>query len=278
MKKYIVLSVNNNPDYSWYTPITAWTWKQFGWTPLIIFHNDDVPCDWKGIGKLQGQYMCDPDYKYLHVGKIPEFRGDTITQVSRLYAAGAKFIKPDDYLMLGDCDMFALSDAWKFNPDEITIWNWDLTDFTQIPMCFVGMTKSNWIQVMGITGNIDKMIERDLSDIPHAKKEAPWEKRWGVDQEILTERLKAVQFRKTWIHRGKLANGYARGRVDRGAWNLDHDEFIDCHALRDCYKLSDTGVGNLARTMRLLFKIWPNENFDWVRDYTIEFQKLANNG
>ena len=35
---------------------------------------------------------------------------------------------------------------------------------------------------------------------------------------------------------------------------------------------------NISRTMRLLDRIWPEEPFQWLIDYTREYQKLANNG
>ena len=32
----IILSTNNNPDYSFYLPITCFVWEKFGFTPLSI--------------------------------------------------------------------------------------------------------------------------------------------------------------------------------------------------------------------------------------------------
>lgn len=275
MKKYIVLSVNWNPDYLYYLPLCVWAWRKFGWEPIVFYHP-------KGTGHdpllSKATIGSEPIRKYLHdKGSVnfDGYRSDTITQVSRLYGACA--VDGENYLMTGDIDMIPLSDYWKPDENEITIYGHDLTGYGNYPICYIGMKSSRWIEVMGLGTDYNELIKRDLSGIPKASS-GRWEDYWETDQDLITKRLNDTQFKKTFITRGQLPNGYARGRVDRGAWSLDHEEFIDAHLLRDCYKLSDTGAGNLAKTMRLLEKIWPNEDFTWFREYTKEFQKLANNG
>lgn len=268
LKKYIVLSVNWNPDYLFYTPLCCWAWKKFGWFPVVFYQGETTPATLLALDK-------STPFLYEEAKDIDGYRSDTITQTSRLYGACVA----DGYLMTGDIDMIPLSDFWKPNEDEITVYGYDLTDFTQVPICYVGMTSQRWIEIMGITSkDYNALIKRDLSSMPEAHESQPWEKRWGVDQQLLTKRIMETQFKKTFINRGKLPNGYARGRVDRGAWSLDHPEFIDAHLLRDMYKKSDTGAMNFAKTMRLLERIWPEEDFTWFREYTTQFQILANNG
>ena len=269
MKKYIVLSTNRNPDYLYYTPIVCWAWECFGWTPIVMLNglNDQPP-----IFDLVARH-CDCIFQNWHkVFSIDGYRSDTITQISRLYGACVA----DGYLMTGDIDMLPLSDYWKFDENEITVWGHDLTGYGHYPICYIGMPSDKWVEVMNLnTTDYNSLIKRDLDSLPQAK-DPDFYKYWFSDQDLITQRLKP--FKKTLINRGQLPNGFARGRVDRGNWSLEHEEFIDCHMLRDMYKLSDTGRGNFAKTMRLLERVWPNENFGWFKEYTTEFQKLANNG
>src|SRR5690606_39919737 len=55
------------------------------------------------------------------------------------------------------------------------------------------------------------LIKRDLDSMPEAKSE-DFEKRWYVDQDLITRRLKP--FHPTIINRGRYPNGLARGRVE----------------------------------------------------------------
>lgn len=269
MKKYIILSVNYNCDYLFYLPLCVWAWKKFGWQPLVFVEGvAKIPDLWRFVGNQ----IAIEDRIILN--QIPPYRSDTITQTSRLYGACVA----DGYLMTGDIDMIPLSDYWHPNEEEITIYGHDLTGYGNYPICYIGMKSSRWIEVMGLTSkDYNAMIKRDLSGIPKASSEK-WEDYWETDQDLITKRLNAVNWLKTKISRGQYSNGYAAYRVDRGDWRLDHEKFIDCHLLRDCYKKSDQGFANFAKVMTLLDKIWPEEDFQWLRDYTQEFQRLADNG
>lgn len=267
MKKYVILSVNANPDYLFYTPLVVWAWRKFGWTPVVFF---------------EGEMTEAAKFAFQIAGITPillkpqdGYRSDTITQVSRLYGA---CVVESGYLMTSDIDMIPLSDYWKFDPAEITVWGHDLTGFTHYPICYIGMMAERWREVMGLTSSdYDALILRDLDTLPQAK-DPDFYKYWFSDQDLITRRIDQTKFPVKHNHRGQYPNGFAKGRVDRGDWNLQHNPFIDCHALRDIYKHSDTGVMNVSRTMRLLDRIWPDEPFQWFIDYTRQFQKLAKNG
>jgi hypothetical protein len=271
MKKYIVLSTNWNPDYLYYLPLTVWAWRKFGWDPIVFIEGISNGANSELINRTIDRAILYPEF-YGGLKPHNEYRSDTITQISRLYGACVT----DGYLMTGDIDMLPLSDYWKFDENEITVWGHDLTGYGHYPICYIGMPSDKWVEVMNLnTTDYNSLIKRDLDSLPQAK-DPDFYKYWFSDQDLITQRLKP--FKKTLINRGQLPNGFARGRVDRGSWSLEHEEFIDCHMLRDMYKLSDTGRGNLAKTMQLLERVWPNENFDWFKEYTTEFQKLANNG
>lgn len=267
MKKYIVLSVNDNPDYLYFTPLVCWAWEKLGWWPIVFFH-----------GKKDGPIV-DYTFRFTFeewdgsfvstVNAIDGYRSDTITQVSRLYAACVQ----DGYLMTGDIDMIPLSDYWNPKENEITVYGHDLTGYGHYPICYIGMDSKKWVEVMGLSSpDYNKLIKRDLDTLPQAK-DPDFYKYWFSDQDLITKRLKETQFPVTTINRGQYPNGYAKGRVDRGAWTLDHKEFIDAHLFHQMYHKGRED--KFEKTMDLLEKIWPEENFDWFVLYTEEFRKLT---
>lgn len=267
MKKYIVLSVNSNPDYLYFTPLTVWAWKKFGWKPVVLWQTSPNT----RLTEIQNlvfpvNILCD----VFVVDNIEGYRSDTITQISRLYAACEI---DDGYLMTGDIDMIPLSDYWKPKEDEITIYGHDLTGYGHYPICYIGMDSKRWVEVMGLSSpDYNALIKRDLDTLPQAK-DPDFYKYWFCDQDLITKRLKETQFPKTIINRGQYKNGYAVGRVDRGAWTLDHKQFIDAHLFQQMYHKGREQY--FEKTLDLLEKIWPEENFDWFIIYTEKFRKLT---
>jgi len=285
MKKYIVFGVNSNIDYLYYLPIALWSWKRIGWEPIVIFdqYRGDalstlVSNTVESIGIKANAAFISDDFK------LSPYRSDTLSQVSRLYASALPGFAIEDMLMLGDVDLIALSDAWHPEEKDISIYNHDLTDFTEYPMCYVSMTIGKWRTVMNIEeGDFNMFIKRDLDNCPNAQS-LDFYKRWGVDQQILTDRVsKENRFEKRFYYNGKRPNGYAMGRIDRGSWNIDVDNPKDCHMHRDIFKAFqnpnhesyDTFSKKWSDTMRMLEKCFPGENFDWFLLYTKEYAKLA---
>jgi hypothetical protein len=282
MKKYIVLSVNDNCDYLYFTPLTCWAWRKFGWEPIVMYHGKlkalaDV---WfaTGIG-------ISPPYEVFTVPTIDGYRGDTITQISRLYASMAA--PPyHSYLMTGDIDMIPLSDYWQPDTSKITVWGHDLTGFGHYPICYIGMNINDWNKVMQLNnfdsvkgtweisnGDYSAAIKRDLDTLPQAK-DPDFYKYWFSDQDLITARLNEYGKEKiTFINRGQGSHGYARGRVDRGSggWVLDQPELIDAHLMQQTHHSQD----KIDKLMQLLRHVWPNEDFTWFEKYTAEFKKMA---
>lgn len=270
MKKYIVLSVNDNPDYLYFTPLTCWAWRKFGWEPILMYHGKENN---SGNELLDWWWNCEVNLEnpifYWNTIDVTGYRADTITQVSRLYAA----CKEDGYLMTGDIDMIPLSDYWQPKEDEITIYGHDLTGYTHYPICYIGMDSKKWVEVMGLTSDdYNALIKRDLDTLPQAKDE-DFYKYWFSDQDLITQRLKATQFPLTVINRGQYSNGYAVGRVDRGAWTLDHKQFIDAHLFHQLYHKGNED--KFDKIIDLLEKIWPEEDWGWFIIYSEKFRKLT---
>lgn len=274
MKRYIILSVNDNPEYLQYIPLTCWSWKQIGWEPIVFYLGDHQTELFKLVSRNS------PLISFWWLKGIEGYRDDTVTQVSRLYGASLPFQKQEnDIIMLGDADMLACSDYWNPDPTRINIYGHDLTNYQDIPICYIAMTREKWVEVMGLTsGDYNALIKRDLDTLPQAKS-TDFYKYWGSDQNLITQRINAVNFDKVFISRGRYPNGYAIGRIDRGIWSVVHERFIDCHQHRDLYKNfkenNPLWVKKWTEHLTMLSTVWPKENFDWYFDFIQKFASMV---
>lgn len=270
MKKYIILSVNDNTDYLFYTPLTVWAWRFFGWEP-ILFYRGDVKAE---LFKMVWD-QC-PDLLVYRVDSIDGYRDDTITQISRLYS-GDQIIE-QSFVMTGDIDLIPLSDYWHPNENGITVYGHDLTGFGHYPICFIAMDNYKWSEVMKLVYDVEvdtlnANIKRDLDTLPQAK-DPDFYKYWFSDQDLITQRLNEYGHDKiTFINRGQGSHGYARGRVDRGGggWVLNQPELIDAHLEQQTHHKKE----KIERLYELLAHVWPDQNFDWFRTYTEKFRELT---
>jgi hypothetical protein len=271
MKKYIILSVNDNPDYLYYTPLTCWAWRKFGWEPIVFNSLDQLR---NGIFPLVANNSKGAHFAPFE-NRLEGYRSDTITQISRLYGACVAD-EPDAMLMTGDIDMIPLSDYWKPEFDKITVYGSDLTGHKQYPICYIAMNSAKWVEVMKLTNfDYDAHIKRDLDSLPQAK-DPDFYKYWFSDQDLITTRLNEYGKDKlTFIDRGQGSHGFARGRVDRGnggaGWVLNQPELIDAHMLIQTHHSEE----KIRKLMDLLHHVWPKENWLWFLEYTKEFKKLA---
>jgi hypothetical protein len=284
--KYIILSVNENVDYFAYVPLTCWAWRRIGWEPILFYHRENESDSLTLVEELVAKYSSVETH---FLKSIPGYRSDTITQVSRLYGQclnGNKQYRADDYIMLGDIDLIPLSDYWHPDNNRIIVYGHDLTNYTHYPMCYIGMNREKWNDVMGTTwpGDYNAFIQRDLDKIPNAK-EQDFYKRWFVDQDLITERLLPYKDKITFVDRGKYANGYAFGRVDRGEWNVNQHNWIDSHLHRDLFKhfytkelpqdQRDLYAKKWQDHMDLLNKVWPEDELNWFVEFTMQYAKLV---
>lgn len=280
MKKYIILSVNENQDYQYFMPLTCAVWQKYGWTPVVMYHGQvtfpQVDEEARPPKHKLFNLIIDQPFNAITVGVSPisGYRSDTITQVSRLYAGCLHFIADDDYIMTGDIDMLALSDYWKPDLLKFTVYGHDLTGFTHFPICYIGAPAGLWREVMKIDGtDYQYHIQKDLMELPQAK-DPDFYKYWFTDQDLITGRLKAYGTEKIdFINRGPGKHGYARGRVDRGngGWVLDQPELIDAHLMQQTHHKEE----KIQKLMELLHHVWPEEDWLWFLEYTKEFKKLA---
>jgi hypothetical protein len=263
MKKYIVLSVNDNPDYLFHVPLVCWAWRKFGWEP-IVFYTGDGPTS----NGYQSDLVFNDLWENVYVIKVPDgYSSSTIAQVSRLYAAHLAFKGEIDgaksFLMTSDIDMLPLSDYWKPDYDKLTVYGRDLTDY-HYPICYIAANNHKWDEIMDFDGSesIDHFIARDLRKQKNI---------WTLDQDIITERINDSRYVPLRIDRGTdKRTGYPIGRIDRSNWTLDHKQYIDCHMFH--------GIQNddakFKKTLEMLHTVWPKEDWKWWINYVKEFKKL----
>ncbi len=278
MKKYVVLSVNENPKYLYYLPFVRWAWNQFG-CDSIVFTTQ----------KVNVEILKPPQcVSFTKLQEINGYKSETIAQVSRLYAT-CIVDNGSDYLMTSDVDMLPLSnyhfeilnapkkdyikdgsgryDMKQFVSTKPTSFGRDLTDY-HYPICYIGMSAANWYGVMDLCNmDYNNMIKRDLVRVyPKSKN------KWCVDQDLITENL--LEYGKdkiTHIDRGTdKRTGYPIGRVDRSNWHLNHSQLIDAHLPHDIL----SNDASYKKVCDLLKHVWPSEDFTWYHNYHNEFKKL----
>jgi len=194
MKKTVILSTNNNPDYLKYIPYVQQAWNKLGWNTLTFYRG-------KGVmdSNEQNQVLNVPDYSNT------VYKEATIVQVIRLFAH--QYV--DGMIMTGDADMIPMCNYWRPIRDKITVYGIDLTGDEQIPMCYVAMDAKRWAEIIPEYSLLDL-----LEKYPQAKSD-DFQKYWFTDQDILTDRIMPLDFVR--VDRGIRGN-LATGRIDRANW------------------------------------------------------------
>lgn len=220
IKKYVVVSTNNNPDYYVYAKYIEKAWNNLGWMLCVMITNDT------------DAYEIDLVNPSTIVVRLPEIKGlrdATIAQAGRLYAAN--YLPLDAIIMTSDMDLLPLQNYWKPEAHNITVYGHDLTDFSYYPMGYVAMTGLKWKEKMRLTYNTSEDLLRDAQETQIAFSEE-WEKWWNFDWDLLTKRLKPFQNELTFVNRGRRLTGtFAYGRIDRGdsMQSVPNETMIDAH-------------------------------------------------
>lgn len=226
MRKIVVVSTNNNPDYMFYAKYAEHAWNKLGWT-LAICISDDVVSREINTTSDTTMFLRLPE-----THKLPGIRTATIAQAGRLYAAN--YLAPEDLIMTCDMDLIPLSDYWKPNPEQVTIYGHDLTWYSYFPMGYIAMTGANWIKYLELSGNTERdfLRDADLTKLPYAED---WEQWWNHDWQLVTQRLMPHKKDLTLIDRGQIniaGATLAKGRIDRYNWEETQKQpepFIDMH-------------------------------------------------
>lgn len=228
MNRYVVISTNNNKDYFEYIPYQEKAWAKFGWGLIIMVTPDFNPNGFETM--LDTTIVC-------RLPNVTEIRTQTLAQMGRLYAA--HYVGGNPLLMTCDMDLIPLADYWNPDPNKITVYGHDLTDYSYYPMGYVAMNAENWKRTMQITSDTRTDILRDCGRTyvkdQLAAYSDDWESWWNVDWRLLTDRLSPFKDDITFVTRGRRTvqphkGVFAFGRVDRGdSMQVPAENLVDMH-------------------------------------------------
>lgn len=213
MNRTVILSTNDDPNYFPYLEYVQKAWNILGWNTLTFY--------------LGNKTLVSTDINQIvYISSIPAYKDCTVVQIYRLF--GYKYIS-DGIIMTSDIDMMPLNNYWQPKYEDITCYGYDLTNYTQFPMCYIAANAENWAKLID-----SDSITTLLSQYPYAQSQHfnDW---WFADQLIITHKIQNYTLQPTIINRGLLTNGLAVGRVDRTAWaSTRHNDSIkiDAHMPR----------------------------------------------
>lgn len=215
MMRFVSISSNKNTDYHYFLPIIQQVWRSLNWSPIIT--------EVEGVLESQMARMTPPPH-------VPDHA---------LY-------------MVSDADMLPLPDFNQYieqGQGRVSIMGWDITGFSQVPMCYVLMPALEWRRLM----DFDWKAMYDQYEDGMNK--------WTFDQHLLTTRLKELHLLMSANLINRNQYPYL-GRRDRSRWEILPDNKIDCHMLRP-------GNGdNYLRTKENLLYYYPNQDWTWLDKYT----------
>lgn len=267
MKKIVVLSTNANPHYFFYLSIVEWLWNKFGWE-VALFVTSDVSIPPDMLHQCSTIIYSIPD--------IEGVRTNTLAQVVRHFASNV--LPKDAYIIVQDIDLLPLK---PYEPDytKRTIYGWELTGHSFIPVHYTGMLGSEWYDIMGCTGDLKADMEREMKANGRAYQEN-WLQYWDTDWDILTQKVLAQKDKFTFVERGMVNLGKyqtPKGRVDRASievnketgayswgYTLNQPDLIDCH----CENNFPASPEKWAMIRELLIKVF-GEIPIWLDDYVM---------
>ncbi len=267
MQRIVVLSTDNNSNYFYYLPIVAYYWEKFGWE-VHAFVSHDFPA----LEYPMSEY--DSGIKYHIIPQIENVRPGTCAQTVRHFAADV--LPLNAYIMVNDIDLIPLK---PYDPDTNakTIYGWELTGKSVIPVHYTGMMGFDWYKIMDCTGDLKADMEREMKANGRAYKEK-WEDYWDTDWDILTKKVLANHSSFRFVERGMVQLGkhkLPKGRVDRStievakdgsySWgvSLNQPDLIDCH----CENNNPASPEKWAMIKSLLLQVFGKVPL-WMDEYT----------
>jgi hypothetical protein len=272
MDKFVVISTDRNELYSFFSPIVCLMWRNLiGYIPIsILYENEQV---WNAEEK--SKFVLHELRKFSaveFVESVPDIKGSTVAQVSRLYAASLEDVPADSYILTSDVDMFPLQRNWFHQQDKSKRFHLFGADANLptilFPICYLGGNVETWREIMEIneTGLQDNLLH-------HLN---PLEDSWNYDERLFAEKItrwKGFPHECMLIMRGWI-NGLAIGRMDRAIWDFnghvtDITGLIDSHSLRPGFI-----ENNWNRIAFLLSRFCSREDLLYILNYREQYIKL----
>lgn len=266
-----VISSTNDPLYSFFIPIVNYCWGKLS-VETICFSPKNM--DQKTFLSIRSCRYGMHSFGF----ECPPHKEATYAQCSRLYA-GALDLPKDEWLITSDVDMAVFNEpaflfAGKYGfakqRENFTVVGYDLTPENQYPICYICGSVAGWRQVMNIG---DKTYQYKLDELLESIDcENMRGNYWGKDQEEAFNRLSSADVMVQKQKRAKPGAQFADNRVDRDDINWRSylgPDLIDAHLWRPGYE-----ENNFANIMELLTTQYPNDNFQWLIDYRLNYLKL----
>ncbi len=273
-----IISTTYSDTYLYFLPITTWLWNKLN-VDVICFMPEYISEDTgQQLLKAGKKLVLVEDTIIAHCSsknnmevrfRAPEHKEATYAQCSRLYAACLD-LPEDEVLITGDVDMANFSIPPYV--EGFTIFGTDLVPKGQVPMCYISAMVKDWRKVFDLNGKsyqekIDELL--GLVECEHFRGNY-----WGKDQETAYDKITNQTDIKLWpITRSNGQNQFALNRADRTDLHykdrLDRFNLIDAHLWRPGYSEE-----NFPKILELMQFIYPDDNFDWLIDYTQKYRSL----
>jgi len=262
-----VISTTYDDKYLFSLPIVTWCWNKLG-VDVVCFMpfgekedieksrlvNDTIMANCPSKNNMQAYFIA------------PKHKEATYAQCSRLFAS-ALDLPEEEILITSDADMALFELPSYIN--GFTITGSDLTPLKQYPICYLAANVKEWRSTFGINGKTyQECLDELLGGIEATEFRGNY---WSKDQEHAYNCI-SVNPSVYHVARSNGITKFARNRCDRDDdyWKDDlKPTMIDAHLWRPGYDAI-----NFEKIMYLLNKMYPNENFDWLKEYRENYIKL----
>lgn len=263
-----VISTTYDDRYLWFLPLVTWCWNKLN-VDVICFlpiHPDPYNCPTGDLvikTIIDNSLKCERKYFFA-----PSHKESTYAQCSRLYGACLD-LPEDEVLITSDVDMgvFKLP---LHGGTGMGIVGIDLVPQKQIPICYIYGTVKEWRKTFEINNSTYQQCLDDL--LGNIEAEHFRGNYWGKDQEEAYNKILGNNGHATLIPRARPGTQFADHRVDRDDINWRayvNEDLVDAHLWRPGY--TDE---NFANILELLTMKYPDENFQWLIDYTNAYKQL----
>lgn len=276
--KAIVSSTYDN-KYLYYLPIISWCWNKIGAAVICFmpypkhittFMDDEtIKVDSDNRVTLIQHTMINMGIKCTILRYMcPEQKEATYAQLSRLYAGGLD-LESNEILITSDIDMAVFGEFLKQKIADFDIFGFDLCPPNQYPICYISASVENWRNVLEINGRsyqecADSILEK--IDDQHFRAN-----HWSKDQETAYQLIS--KHNNIHLHaRAHPGTQFSTNRIDRDdAYWEDrlHPGIVDAHLWRPGYTEE-----NFPKILKLMKTMYPNDNFDWLVEYTHKYREL----
>lgn len=265
-----IISSTYDSKYLFFIPIVTWCWNKLG-VDVVCF----IPELYLDGANLEEEEKLDLISKVCkeqglkisyNTFSAPEHKEATYAQCLRTYAA-ALDLPEDEILCTSDVDMA----LFQIPPyiSGFTVFGSDLVPPKQYPICYISAKVKDWRNAFEINGRTyQQCIDDLLGDIEAQEYRGNF---WAKDQENAYNKINLTQ-ELNYVPRSNGQNQWATKRYDRDdSYILDRlsSDTIDFHMNRPGYEDK-----NFEIILTILKYHFPDENFQWLIDYTNAYKQL----